>query len=161
MTTGFHLERAATFASYHSFAWGPPDALPTGDPRLDANTVFRDRVLGAVERQLMRRGLAHADQPVDLLIHYHANVRQRIDVNAADRGYGYTTGSNVPDVVEYEQGTLVVDIVDARTNALVWRGWAQDAVDVNNQDNLQRQVEQGVARMFEGFPRIATEGSAR
>ena len=156
MTAGSHVEQAADFTRYQTFDWGPPDALPTGDPRLDGNIFFRDHVMGAVEKQLVLKGfrLLEGSSP-HLRVHYHANVRQRIDVEATDRQYGYYAGDAEPRKVEFEQGTLVVDVIDARTNRLIWRGWAQDSVDVDNRDRLHRQVDEGVARMFERFPLVA------
>jgi hypothetical protein len=153
LTVSSHVERSADFSGYHAFAWGAPDALPTGDPRLDANADFRDHVEGAIEKQLSTRGLRQADpQSADVLVHYHANVAQRIDVDAADRQYGYSSGNARPGVVEFEQGTLVVDLIDARTMRLIWRGWAQDSINVNDRDRINRQVDEGVTRMFERFP---------
>jgi hypothetical protein len=157
MTVSSHVERAADFGAYQTYAWGEPDALPTGDPRLDSNFFFKDHVIGAVEKQLAKKGLMLVDSgsSPDLRVHYHANVTQRIDVDATDRRYGYTTGSHPPEIIEYEQGTLVVDVVDARTNRLVWRGWAQDGVITEDQDRLHRQLDDGVPRMFERFPFVS------
>lgn len=154
MTVSSHIERAADFGGYQSYAWGPPDALPTGDPRLDNNAFFQDYVQGAIEKQLAMKGFERADAgSPDLLVHYHANVTQRIDADATDRQYGYSQSAE-PHMVEFEQGTLVVDIIDARTNKLVWRGWAQESVDgvIDNQDRLDRHTERGITRMFERFP---------
>ena len=156
MTVGSHVERAADIQRYHTFAWGPPDALPTGDPRLDGNVFYRDHVLGAVEKQLLSRGFLHADTPdPDLRLHFHANVRHRIDVGASDRQYGYSSGELPPAVVEFEQGTLVVDVIDARTNRLIWRGWAQDSVRAEDAERVHRQIDEGVTRMFRTFPFVA------
>jgi hypothetical protein len=57
--------------------------------------------------------------------------------------------------VQYEAGTLVIDVIDARTNKLLWRGWAQRAVGgmLANQDTMSRQINEAVARMFEQFPK--------
>ncbi len=154
MTVSSHIERGADFDVYRTYDWGPPDGLPTGDPRLDNNAFFQDYVQGAVEKQLAMKGLERgASGSADLLVHYHANVTQRIDVDATDRQYGYAS-SYEPHVVDFEQGTLVVDVIDARTNKLVWRGWAQDSVAgvIDDQDRLDRQTERGVTRMFERFP---------
>lgn len=155
MTVSSHIERSADFDRYRTYAWSEPDTLPPGDPRLDNNPFFRDYVQGAVERQLALKGFEYvtSSESPDLLIHYHANVRRRIDVEAVDRQYGYS-GTDEPHLVEFEQGTLVVDVIDARTNKLVWRGWAQDSVAgvLDDQDRLDRQVERGVTRMFEGCP---------
>ncbi len=61
---------------------------------------------------------------------------------------------------EFEAGTIIVDVIDARTNRLVWRGWAQDSVDaaLEDRDRLVRMVDDGVARMFATFPPGALKG---
>ena len=58
-------------------------------------------------------------------------------------------------ITHYEAGTLVVDIIDARTQRLIWRGWAQDSVEdvLGNRDRVRQTVEEGVSRMFATFPR--------
>ena len=60
----------------------------------------------------------------------------------------------LPQMINYEQGTLVVDIVDARSNKVIWRGWAQDNVEgvIDNQDWMERQLDEAVTRMLERFP---------
>jgi len=54
------------------------------------------------------------------------------------------------DVTTYEAGTLVLDIVDTRTNDVIWRGWARDSVEgvLDNQDKMVRQISEAVERML-------------
>ena len=71
--------------------------------------------------------------------------------------YGYCgTADCPPETVRYEAGTLVLDVVDARTNKLVWRGWAQNSVEdmLRNRDRMARTIDQAVARMLRGLPPI-------
>jgi hypothetical protein len=157
MSVSSHVQRDIDFARYRTFGWGPADALPTGDPRLDNNPFFKDHMQGAVERHLAAKGLelSSAEKP-DLLIHYHASVTQRLDVNRVDREYGYCYGDDCGiRVMEYEAGTLVLDVVDPRTDRVVWRGWAQDSLEgvIENQDRMERMINEAVALMLERFPR--------
>ncbi len=157
MTVSAHIERGVSFAEYVTYDWGKPDNLPVGDPRLDNNAFFNDYLQGAVEKQLAAKGYERAAAGVtaDVLLHYHASVHQKLDVYAADRRYGYCDGPECGDrVVEYEQGTLVIDMVDARTDKLIWRGWAQDTMTgvIDNQQRLEKQVDEGVARMMQLLP---------
>lgn len=157
MTVSSHADRNLDFARYHSFAWGPADALPTGDPRLDQDPFFKDRLQGAVEKHLSKRGIAMTDGDADLLIHYHANVTRRIDPNQFDRANGYCPGGEcVPSPVSYEAGTLVIDMVDARSHRLVWRGWAQTDVEelLRGPDAMTRTIDQAVTRMLLRLPPI-------
>ncbi len=158
MSVSSHVDRSLNFAQYRTFDWGPADALPTGDPRLDRDSFFKDHVQGAVERGLSTRGLALASSGTpDLLIHYHAHISERLDVNRADRAYGYcSTADCPPETIRYEAGTLVLDVMDARTNKLVWRGWAQNSVGdmLRNRDRMAATIEQAVSEMLRQLPPI-------
>jgi hypothetical protein len=156
LAVGSHVERGLDFAQYQTFDWGVPDALPTGDARLDGSPVFNDRMQGAVERQLQARGLKLADGSPHLLLHYHATVARRINVNQVDREHGHcVTGDCPTDIVVFEEGTLVLDVLDARTGRLVWRGWAQHHVDdvLGDEQEMAETIDEAVARMIERFPR--------
>lgn len=157
LSVSSHVRPGIDFSGYRTYEWGPADALPTGDARLDKNPYFQDHFEGAVEKQLARKGLERADGLPDILIHYHATITQQIDVNSLDRDYGYCYGDECfVDVFEYEAGTLVLDMIDARTNRLVWRGWAQSNIEsvLENRERLARHVEAAVQRMLTQFPRV-------
>ena len=156
MTVSSHIERNVDFVDYLTYDWGPPDNLPVGDPRLDNNPFFKDHLQGAIEKALAAKGYERAaTEAPDLLVHYHANVSQRVEVYNADSQYGYCYENCNARVVDYEEGTLVVDIVDRETNKVVWRGWAQDAMDgvIDNQQRLEKQVDEGVTKMMLLLPR--------
>jgi hypothetical protein len=157
MNVSSHVERDLDIAKYRTFDWGPADALPTGDARLDKDPFFKDHVQGAVEKSMTARGFewAATGSP-DLRIHYHANISERIDIDRLDSDRGYCGGEGcAPATTRYEAGTLVVDVIDARTNKLIWRGWAQNTVKgmLENQDTMARQIDEAVTRMFARFPR--------
>jgi hypothetical protein len=154
-----HTDRGLVWSKYQTFDWGPADALPAGDPRLDKDPFFQDHVEGAIEKAMTAHGFTRAatrERP-DVLVHYHANVRERLDVDQIDRGYGYcATAECQSRVSRYEAGTLVVDIVDAASNVLIWRGWAQGSLDgvLGNRDRLRRRIDESVRQMFETLPQV-------
>jgi hypothetical protein len=140
LRVGSHADGGLVWSKYKTFDWGPADALPAGDPRLDKDPHFQDRVEGAIEKAMVAHGfdLAARSEPPDLLIHYHASILERLDA----------------DQIRYTAGTLVVDIVDASTNVLLWRGWAQGNIEsaLRNGDRMRRRIDEGVGRMFETLP---------
>ena len=156
LSVGSYVERTASFTSYGTYAWGEPDALPTGDPRLDNNPFFKDYVEGAIDKQFALRGLTLVDaNEADLLVHYHINVAERLDVNRIDRDYQYCQSSDCePRVDVVEAGTLVIDVHDGTAKTLVWRGWARDfvAAALFNQDVMERQFTDQVQKMMGTFP---------
>lgn len=156
MNVSSHIERGVDFAQFRTWDFGPADALPTGDPRLDNNPFFKDYLEGAVGKALETRHYARAMTGTpDLLVHYHANISKTFDINGVDSRYGYCYDDCEPRFIEYEQGTIVLDVVDTRTNRVVWRGWAQDSIDgkIDNQELLRKEVYKAVTRMMELFPR--------
>jgi hypothetical protein len=157
MTSGAYVERGFDLAAYRTYDWGPADALPTGDPRLDADPYFKDRFEGAVDKGLATRGLALAASGApDLLLHYHASVSRRLDAKRLEAELESCVGENCPTgVVDYEAGTLILDIIDARTNRLLWRGWARDGIEdvLGDRDRLERMIDDAVARMLQRLPR--------
>jgi hypothetical protein len=147
-------ERGADFARYRTFAWGPADKKSTGDPRLDNNRFFHERVRAGVERQLAAKGFEKTTSSrADLVLHYHLSIAQRVDVSGIDREYGYCeTGDCRPEV--YDAGTLVIDLIDRRAGKLAWRGWAESAWEgvIDQQDWLEAKVDEVVARILERVP---------
>lgn len=156
LTYSAHVERGITFTDYVTYDWGPSDTFPVGDPRLDNNPFFKDYVMGAVEKRLQAKGYERVlSGAPDLLVHYHASVNQKVDVYEVDTQYGYCYGNCQPQIVDFEQGTLVIDLIDVKTSKVVWRGWSQDTMNgvIDNQTRLEKQVDEGVTKMMSLLPR--------
>ena len=157
MRVSSHVDRDRDFTRYRTFDWGPADALPAGDPRLERDAFFQDHIQGAIERNMAAKGFQRAEATAtpDVRVHFHAVIDRRIDVNLLDYQSGYCSRNDCQtDVSEYEEGTLVVDMIDVRTNRLVWRGWARDSVEgvLTNEDRLARKIEDAVRLMFMRLP---------
>lgn len=156
MTVSSHVQRGLDFSQYRTYDWSAADALPTGDPRLDQDFHFQDHLLGAVDRRLAARGFQRVTSgSPDLLIHFHANVTRRIDVNRIDQEKGYCADQGCEfEAVEYEAGTIVLDVVDRRTNRVIWRGWSQQNLQdlLGSGDRMERTVNEAVRRLLERFP---------
>lgn len=59
-----------------------------------------------------------------------------------------------------QDGTLVVDLYDARTRQLIWRGSAEDRLSDKADKNVKN-LDKGVANMFEAFPPGSARGEHR
>lgn len=155
MHVGSYLERGADFTRYRTYNWGPADRLSTGDPRLDGNPFFHDRVRADVERVLATRGFEKtASATPEVLVYYHTNVTQQLLASDIDRPIGDDRHDDSRAFV-YEGGTLVVDLVDARTNSLIWRGWAKGRVEgvIDNQEWMEQKIDEAITRILERLPR--------
>ena len=155
LRSGDYVARTAAFPHYHTWEWAAAHENPTGDPRLDSNPMFEGRVRAAVEHQLASRGYVRttlAGLP-DLRAHYHVNFTKMFDVTSGAHGDS-CYGDCGPDADAYEQGTIVVDLVDTRTNELVYRGWARDNMEglIDDQSRLEHEVDIVVGALFAECP---------
>ncbi len=153
MRVNSFTERGRDFSTYHSYGWAPEDQLRTGDPRLDNNPFFLERLQKDVDQNFASRGLAKAPGSPDLLIHYHVSISQQIDTAGLDQPYGYQCATCEPSV--FDAGTLLFDLVDPRTNTLVWRGWAEGSMDnaIDNQDLMEQHIDDAVTKIMATLPR--------
>ena len=133
-------DRGANFGAYNTYAWMETPQMQA----LQRNSLFDKRLRSSVERQLDAKGFRKTDGDADLLLVYHAGMRDKLDVQQS----GYF-GRNV-SVRQYQQGTLVVDLVDAKRKELVWRGTASGEVD--KPDPSGEALDKTLSKMFESFP---------
>ena len=145
--------RGIDVGQYRTYSFAPAAEQATGDPRLDNNQFFQERIEAALERHLNTRGFEKTTaEASDLSIHYYPSVAQLVNPNGVDRPYA-TCDDCEPYV--YDAGTIVIDLVDARTHRLVWRGWAEGGIDgvVDDQTWMEKRVDDTVARIMERLPR--------
>lgn len=146
----YDFDRATDFSRLKTFAW------VRGPIKLDE--INHRRVVDAVNTQLMSKGLVKVDtagQP-DMLVAYHASFDSDVQITGFSSGWGpYRFGSRT-GMARAEQivtGTLAVDLVDARTNTIVWRGMATREVDVKADPNKrERNINRAADRLFKNYP---------
>ena len=73
--------------------------------------------------------------------------------------YGYAGAGRV---YEYLQGTLVLDIIDVRTEEVIFRGWASKSLDSDpSPKEVRKYVTEAVAEILEDFPQAGVHFSSR
>ncbi|KPJ82586.1 MAG: hypothetical protein AMS19_07110 [Gemmatimonas sp. SG8_23] len=155
IVAGADFSPGADVARYSSFEWDEPDDRPVGDPRLEENPFFEQRLHAAVAVELAEYGIREGADGPRLIVHHHVTVRDRVDVYEADVREGYSaTGRESPQVVEFSEGTILVDIADAETKTVLWRGWAQFDITraLANPEVMERAIQEAIGKMFEHFP---------
>ncbi len=148
------------FGGYKGFAWLAEEQPITGDVRLD-NPLLHERLRQAIQQTLAAAGFEQVDGgSADFRVGYHLSLQQRLDVSTLNSHYGYGPGANrwgygPPETVvrEYEEGTLVIDVVDARSDRLVWRGSAYGRMrESATPEQRQQRAQEVVATILERFP---------
>ena len=127
------IDAEADFGTYHTFSFlphaGNERASQKLPPRLKiiSDPHFQKHIQGEIKSDLGGRGLSEAAQQAkaDLLIGYSTVVRSRAErvppvVGTGRHGHHYVIHPG--RIKWYKEGTLVIDVIDADSHVLVWRG---------------------------------------
>jgi uncharacterized protein DUF4136 len=151
-------DRAANFAGLRTYAWRPGAQQGVGDPRFDS-TLIDARVRAAVDHVLGSKGYQKAapGTVADFLVGYHAVVRQKTSFQTVNRWYGYRVGGRGgwPQTYahDYDEGTLLIDVIDPATMDLLWRGTGTGAVDpLASLEKRERRLTEAVEAILASFP---------
>ena len=131
------------------------------DP-LANNAIWAGNVKDAIRRDLGQQGMVEATTGTpDFFIAFYLGLRDRYDMSYIDYGmpvfrrgyrYGWWGWPRGYDAwaIPYTQSTVIVDVIDARTNQLVWRG---HDVDTLNTDHPDRTLTKAVNNVLDRFAR--------
>ncbi len=152
------------FSKLVTYRWAKPkpEAPAETMPGPKVSRMVRE----AVDRELQAKGyrLVPEGEAADFLVACALSVEQKLDVRTIRTTYGYGrawrhAGVRVayePETIVqayYEEGTLLLDVVDARSQEAVWRGTAQSRVDrIAVDEKVRARVQDAVARILEKFP---------
>jgi hypothetical protein len=148
------VDRAADFSKYKTFTI--EIATPWG------NAIGEKNMLAELTQGFQSKGwtLDTSGSPdVRILVHGATEEKQQLNTfYTGGGGGGYYggwgwggVGSSSTTVSEYTAGTLVVDIFDAGTKTLVWRGVAQDELK-KKQEKREKQAAKAVDKLLKDFP---------
>lgn len=139
---------------YATYGWAVP-ARSTSAPARGERELLDWRIRAAVDEQLVRRGYttAASGRP-DMLVDYQVTTREKQLQDTPGEYIRYRSEGGRQDwgsawVRGYEEGSLVVEVLDGTGRRLLWRGAATAVV---NPDLREQRLPEAVSRMFEGFP---------
>lgn len=127
---------------------------------LKLNDLDKDRVLNEVAKNIQSKGLSASSNP-DVIINLKASHKKIQDVNIDPgfgmwgwgRPWGMGMGIGRSWTHEYHQGSLEIDIIDAKTNRLVWQGIGS-GISVDAAKAKQKQIPEIVAEILTAYPPI-------
>ena len=112
------------------------------------------RIKADVEGALRAKGLEEVQSGEgDAIVVAHAATRTRHTYETFYNGWGWRWRWGAPEVVvnEFQVGTIVVDMFDARTKTAVWHGYASHVLSDKPEKNAVR-ADEAVAKIFDKFP---------
>lgn len=146
------FDKSAKFDELQTYSW-LPISEEKGDPRLK-NTLVMSRIQTAIANQLDLKGYKKVTEKPDFLVAYHASVKERTYHRpGAYYGGGRASRHGGDMVGSFEEGTLIVDIVQPETQNLIWQGTAIKVVDTKDDPETKtKRINDAVQKIFERFP---------
>ncbi|NKB80511.1 MAG: DUF4136 domain-containing protein [Nitrospirales bacterium] len=149
------------FPSYHTYQWLKVSEEITGDSRLDEFLLHR-QIQMTVDQHMSEKGFLKAStNPPDFLVNYHITVKKALDINTVQDVYGYRPHSmrGWSSVVisayaeQLKEGFLLLDIIDAKSHSLVWRGTAKGFVEISiTPEERKKRISEIIKQVLTRFP---------
>jgi hypothetical protein len=145
-TIKVNADKAADFSRYKSYDW-VPGLEATAQP------VNHVRIMRAVERELEAHGLRKSMESPDLRVSYIAKIEKKIKGQGRQVESPYSATPDLRTVVDFkkvEEGTLIVELIDAETKLTVWRGVATQPVP--SPDEVGPVIDRTVTKLLAEYP---------
>ncbi|HMU53864.1 MAG TPA: DUF4136 domain-containing protein [Nitrospira sp.] len=166
---GYDYDRSTNFNTYRTYGWMLDEQEKTGDRRVDSSsTDIRFRTAIAAQLSLKGYTASTAGRP-DFLVAYYVQVKEA----TADQSQQYFSDGMAgmpfvhsvdtrnpsgkprtePEAQSYTAGTLLLDIIDASSNKLVWRGTASGMVEPNlSSQQRDERIRKVLRDVLSNFP---------
>lgn len=153
-----NFERTTDFGKLKTYAWMPgasgSDIQPGANRDIDVDGTIRK----AVEKYMATKGFVQATVTPDVLVKYHVGLRTTAYVTNFGTNYNEKVGWSETETVQ--DGQMTVDLVDANSQQVVWRGTAWGALNVDpNQTIVNKNVDRAVKKIFDQYPPDPTKAS--
>ena len=147
-------DKNVNFNEYKTFAF-----YKTGIDKAEINDLDKRRILRAIESELLAKGFTKSENP-DLLVSIFTKSREKINVYNNGWGhYGYGWGwspyyyghYNSVSTSTSTEGSLYVDLIDAKKKELVWQGMGVGYISRNIEKKEER-IKEFVNKIMEKYP---------
>ncbi len=146
------FDKEANFTQYNSFAFYKP-----GIDKAQISDLDKKRILRAIEENLSQKGMTKSETP-DLLVSIFTKERERVDVYNNNFGYGWGWnpwwygGYGGSSVSRSTEGTLYIDLIDAKTNNLVWQGMGSADLVTQDMERKEERIREIVMKILAEYP---------
>jgi hypothetical protein len=152
-------------SAVETFAWA--ETAETSVANTDP--LLHSRIVNGIEYYLTLGGVREAESNPDVYVTYHASTKKELSIDTSVHGYGYPGGwgyyghrpygyggyaTSSTTVREYERGTLIVDVWDAASNQLVWRGTAANIAVIENPIKMEKKIDKALKKIVDKWRKI-------
>jgi hypothetical protein len=152
-------DHSADFAKYRTFNF----ASPLSTDKLGYSSLVTQQLKSSVTAQMQQRGYRLDPNNPDLLVNFSGKLQEKQEIESAPGPYygyrsgfygawpGYAMGNEVY-TVNYTEGTLNVDMVDASRMQMVWEGVIMGEIKKEHLQNREATIDKAVAQIFAKYP---------
>ena len=150
----YDYDKQADFTKYKTYAFTEESM------KLPVDQLNQDRIIKAVETEMVAKGFTKSDNP-DALVELVVKTAQRTEATATNTGgygygrYGYGGGFGTTQVSynQYTDGTLFVNLVDKSTEKIVWVGRGTKTIDPDaSAQKRDRNITMVLKEIFTKYP---------
>ena len=146
-------DKKVDFSTYKTFAF-----YKTGIDKVEISDLDKRRILHAIDQQMLAKGFTKSENP-DLLINIFTKSREQVSVNQFNAGWGYGWGwgwnpylwGGQTYVTSTTEGTLFIDLIDAKKKELVWQGEGEGYLTKVRSEKEAR-INEFVSKILAQFP---------
>lgn len=134
-------ERGTDFEKFKTFAWMEGTRV--------SDETSHNHIVQFITDRLGINGIFMDENEPDLYVVYHTSVDREFEITG-----GYSLDWRAAEAIalnSYVAGTLVIDLVDAADNQLIWRATASATISPDPKKNREK-VRKALDKMFAGFP---------
>ena len=146
MRVEVEVNEAFDFAASDSYAWYQPPSPPPTGTAVALREDLEQRLVARVDERLREGGFDAQDPATaDLRLRYRMSMLERLEFN--DPFYAHDRSST------FEQGSLILEFVDADTGEPVWRGVASARLSEDTKaERIAVRLDEAVDRILARFP---------
>ena len=123
-----------------TYDWREPVVGESNNQRL-SNPNLRALITDTIQGELAAKGFSEAGDDADFAVTYLISTKVKVEEY---RGSGFT---------EFEEGSLVIELLDPESNDLMWFGAAHVRLnDTDPPDVRRRRIQDAVRGIFEALP---------
>jgi Domain of unknown function (DUF4136) len=153
---------AINLTAYKTFGFFSPLATDTAG----YESMLTGHLKGVTRRMMEAKGFVYSENNPDVLVNFYVNVQDVQEIRSSPTyvggyygyraGYygGYYGGFAAPTIetINYQEGTLTVDIVDAKRKVVAWAGTAEGRVSKEARRNPGPAIDAVVTEMMAPMP---------
>ena len=147
------FDKGVDFSQYKTYAFHR-----SGIDKVQISELDKRRILNAIDLELSKKGMTKSENP-DLLVNIFTKEREQVDVSQFNVGWGYGWGwgwnpylwGGQNYVSTSTEGTLYIDLIDAKKKELVCEG---EGVGYITQNRAEKEalINQFVAKILAQYP---------